>query len=153
TAGDFDHPKLAEGHPLRRHVLYRATREERKRSMYLPKHFVPKEDAALDLMDEYPFATVISCANDAPTISHLPLLLDRSRNRLVGHMARANGHWRVIQEKPQTTVLFHGPHTYITPTWYMSGRDVPTWNYAVVHVVGRAKLIEDFDGLMTLLQK
>ena len=24
--GDFDHPKLARGHPLRRHVLYRMRR-------------------------------------------------------------------------------------------------------------------------------
>lgn len=27
-ADDFDHPRLAEGHPLRRHVLYRLRREE-----------------------------------------------------------------------------------------------------------------------------
>jgi RimJ/RimL family protein N-acetyltransferase len=26
-AEDFDHPKLPAGHPLRRHVLYRMTRE------------------------------------------------------------------------------------------------------------------------------
>lgn len=29
--GDFDHPLLAEGHPLRRHVLYRLRRESRDR--------------------------------------------------------------------------------------------------------------------------
>lgn len=27
-ADDFDHPRLPEGHPLRRHVLYRLRRAE-----------------------------------------------------------------------------------------------------------------------------
>src|SRR5262249_5079837 len=121
--------------------------------MYLPKYTVPKkEDAALDLMDQYPFATLLSQREDSPLISHLPLLLNREQNTLIGHMARANSHWRILSENPRVTVLFHGPHTYVTPKWYVSGRDVPTWNYAVVHVTGRAKLIEDFEGLNRILQ-
>lgn len=68
-------------------------------------------------------------------------------------MARANGHWRILQENSEVTAIFHGPDTYITPSWYASGRDVPTWNYAVVHIQGRAKLIENFEGLTDLLRK
>ena len=39
--------------------------------------------------------------------------------------------------------LFHGPHAYVSPSWYGVHPSVPTWNYAVVHARGRARLIED----------
>jgi transcriptional regulator len=121
--------------------------------MYLPKQFsVSDESETFDLMDRYSFATVISCADNTPLISHLPLVLDRGTRKLFGHMARANRHWKIMEKNPDVTILFHGPHTYITPQWYVSGRDVPTWNYAVVHAVGKARLIEDHPGLIDLLE-
>lgn len=52
----------------------------------------------------------------------------------------------------QATVIFHGPHTYITPKWYTEN-DVPTWNYSVVHVTGGVELIEDHDGIVECLKE
>jgi transcriptional regulator len=122
--------------------------------MYLPKHFAPNdEENALQTMEAFPFATLISIVNGKPFISHLPVLIQRDQKLIVGHMARANPHWRFFEENPMTTLLFHGPHTYITPTWYQSGRDVPTWNYAVIHVTGQSRLIEDSQGITEIVKK
>lgn len=119
--------------------------------MYLPKHFSVDPDQARQLISEYPFATLIAIADDhSPFVNHLPLILQR--DSLLGHMAKNNPQWRHFQKNPNVTVLFHGPHTYITPKWYTSGRDVPTWNYAVVHVRGQVKLIEDAPGITEILK-
>jgi transcriptional regulator len=98
------------------------------------------------LMDAHGFATLISPDAQDPSITHLPLLLDRARGEfgtLVGHMARANPHWQRLETQTAVLALFHGPHTYVSPSWYLSHPSVPTWNYAVVHAHGEARLIQD----------
>lgn len=125
--------------------------------MYLPKHFsVEDTSQAMRIAQEYPFATVISfdSANE-PFINHLPLLVknDESGLRLVGHMARRNPQWQHFANGSKAVAVFNGPHSYITPSWYVSGRDVPTWNYVVVHAKGKVTAIEDFEGLVSILKK
>lgn len=39
---DFDHPKLAEGYPLRRHVLYRISQQEWRRQTHKKQKYVYK---------------------------------------------------------------------------------------------------------------
>jgi transcriptional regulator len=73
--------------------------------------------------------------------------------KLLGHLARRNPQWVHFRGNQSVLAIFNGPHSYITPSWYVSGRDVPTWNYAVVHASGPVKLIEDFDGLTDILKK
>jgi transcriptional regulator len=60
---------------------------------------------------------------------------------VAGHLARANSHWRALGDAP-STAIFHGPHAYVSPTWYATAPAVPTWNYAVVHVTGPARADE-----------
>ncbi len=50
------------------------------------------------------------------------------------------------------TIIIHGAHTYITPKWYKSGRDVPTWNYAIIHLQGQIELIESFESQVEVLK-
>jgi transcriptional regulator len=121
--------------------------------MYLPKRFENQDwTQSLALMQKYPLATVISQTEQGPYISHLPLVVEANESEisLVGHLARANPHWKVL-EKGSVTVVFHGPQAYITPKWYVEN-DVPTWNYAVVHVKGRCSLIEDPAGIQKCLK-
>ena len=103
--------------------------------MYIPAHFsAPDQSAAQQLMDEHPFATVITRRGDRQMISHLPLLLDG--DVLLGHLARANPHAELL-DGGHSTAIFHGPHAYVSPHWYAAGaQPVPTWNYAAVHVSG-----------------
>ncbi|MGH6894735.1 MAG: FMN-binding negative transcriptional regulator, partial [Dongiaceae bacterium] len=65
------------------------------------------------------------------------------------HLARPNSHWKRIAANADSEALmiFSGPDAYIRPGWYPSkaehGKDVPTWNYAIVHAYGRAEIIQD----------
>ncbi|HWU42931.1 MAG TPA: FMN-binding negative transcriptional regulator, partial [Bdellovibrio sp.] len=126
--------------------------------MYLPKHFSAEEWKKIsDLIQQNSFATVLSFPeNEKPFINHLPIIFDRdlqNENILIGHMAKRNPQWLHFKKNPECTLIFHGPHTYITPRWYKSGRDVPTWNYAVVHLHGKIELLEKFEEQIDVLKK
>jgi transcriptional regulator len=59
-------------------------------------------------------------------------------------VARANPHWRSFDPPGMSLAIFHGPHAYISPSWYAGEMAaVPTWNYAVVHVYGKPQVISD----------
>lgn len=116
-------------------------------SMYTPKHFsASSEEALLDLIRAYPFATLVTPANSGLEVNHLPLYVD-DQGVLSGHLARANPLWQAVQAEQSVMAVFHGPHAYVTPSWYPSkaqtGMVVPTWNYVVAHVRGTLRVIED----------
>jgi transcriptional regulator len=67
-------------------------------------------------------------------------------------MARANPQWQGFGEAQPVLAIFHGPHAYVSPSWYRA-TGVPTWNYAVVHVYGRARPIEDQATLRSLIER
>jgi len=81
----------------------------------------------------------------APNVTHLPLLTDGVR--IVGHMARANPHWKALRDNPRAIAIFPGPDGYISPSTYASKaehhRVVPTWNYEAVHAEGLVEILED----------
>ena len=77
----------------------------------------------------------------------MPLLLDRNERVLSGHFARGNDHWQDLESADELLVIFQGPHTYVTPSWYESEQMVPTWNYVAVHVKGKANLVADSELL------
>lgn len=124
--------------------------------LYLPETFAERDLATLHaFIERYGFATLLTPDALDPPVTHLPLLLDRTRGPqgvLLGHMARANPHWQAIAAQPQVLALFHGPHAYVSPSWYQSHPSVPTWNYAVVHVRGRARLLHDPQQLEPLVR-
>ena len=52
------------------------------------------------------------------------------------------------------TAIFHGPHSYISPAWYEPQQDnVPTWNYATVHVQGTATILDRSEAAYEVLNK
>lgn len=112
-------------------------------SLYIPPKFNCKNrDDALALIRAWPFATLITTTGGEPHITHLPLRCLED-GLLTGHMARANPHWQAFAAG-DTTAVFHGPHAYISPLWYDDPAvNVPTWNFAVVHVHGQPVLIDD----------
>ncbi|MEX0704532.1 MAG: FMN-binding negative transcriptional regulator [Planctomycetales bacterium] len=116
--------------------------------MYLPSHFRVDDLPTLhDFIERHSFATLVTEGIDGPFATHLPLLLDRERGRygtLRGHFARANPHARLDHAVRTSLVIFHGPHAYVSPSWYSGTTPgVPTWNYAAVHASGRLALFDD----------
>src|ERR1700722_16152255 len=114
--------------------------------MYVPP-FYRVEDRARTraFIHAHGFATLVTFGPGAPWATHLPVLLDErdGGDRLRSHMARANEQWRHFDSKGEVLCIFHGPHAYISPPWYVSKIAVPTWNYGVAHVYGVAKIEDD----------
>ncbi|MEO4052858.1 FMN-binding negative transcriptional regulator [Solibacillus sp. CAU 1738] len=120
--------------------------------MYRPAAFDMKEHTDMyKVIHENGFATLFSTHNGMPTATHLPLLLSDGNDYLVGHFAKANPQWRDMEGQTVLTV-FHGPHCYISPSWYEMDQAVPTWNYIAVHVYGEVEFIED-DELIASYEK
>ncbi len=122
--------------------------------MYIPAAFKVEDRSLLyDFIERYSFATLITTAEGIPFASHLPLLLDREREVLLGNLARANPHWQSFDGMHEGLIIFSGPHAYISPSWYATSPAVPTWNYAAVHVYGTPRLLEadQLSGLLARL--
>jgi len=110
--------------------------------MYNPAIFASSSDAQIEeIIAAHPFATLITAQGTESVVSHLPLVLEKRSSGwvLIGHVARANPHWKIL-EGYETLAIFHGPQAYITPLFYQQC-DVPTWNYVVAHLKGVPRLL------------
>jgi len=122
--------------------------------MYMLSYFRESRPELLHgLIRAYPFATVVTHAANGFAANHLPFeLVD---GVLHGHVARGN---ELVQlDGVEVLLVFQGPDGYISPNWYPTkhetGREVPTWNYAVLHVHGRLRVIDDAAWLKVLLER
>jgi transcriptional regulator len=124
--------------------------------MYIPKAFQEDDVRILHaFMRKYSFAALVTQQNGVPFATHLPFILDTERGphgTLLAHMARANPQWHDFDQTQEVLVIFQGPHAYISPSWYEVELSVSTWNYAVVHAYGLARLIEGEEELYNLLR-
>ncbi len=120
--------------------------------MYIPEHFrVPEHADAIGFMRANPFAILISSLpvstppspnDDGPFATHLPLFVTETAGRVAlrGHVAKANPHWRYLEQQPNCLTIFHGPHAFVSTANYTTRETVPTWNYGAVHVYGEARV-------------
>jgi transcriptional regulator len=122
--------------------------------VYTPRHFAESDLTALDaLFERDAFVTLISSVDGEPFASHLPVLYRRDDGRIQvqGHWAKPNPQWRHI-EGSTALMIVHGPHAYVSPTWYANpGVQVPTWNYAVAHLYGEVKPFTDEASLLAVV--
>ena len=124
--------------------------------MYVPKHFAQGDRThLLTVMREHAFATVFASVDGEPFATHAPVRVDEVGDGVVieGHVATMNPHARSLAGGTRTMVVFHGPHTYVSPTLYKSEGRVPTWNYIAVHATGPAETIDDPLEKHALLQR
>lgn len=123
--------------------------------MYVPQAFAVNDIPRLqDFMEQFNFATMATGRAGELTASHIPFLLDRSvepYGALRAHIAIRNPQLKDLQSGSQALVIFQGPHTYISPSWYVNPENVPTWNYMAVHAYGAPK-IGNKGGLIALLK-
>jgi transcriptional regulator len=110
--------------------------------VYIPEYFRVSDHAtALAFMRANPFAVLISHADDGPFATHVPVAVREAEEQVLirGHLAKANPHWRYLEQQPHCLMIFHGPHAYVSASNYPARENVPTWNYAAVHVYGDAR--------------
>jgi transcriptional regulator len=87
--------------------------------------------------------------------THLPLMLDGET--LIGHVARANEHWKIWDPEAESLAIFLATEGYVSPSWYATkaatGRVVPTWNYEAVHAYGRLEIIQEPAALLPIVTR
>ena len=123
--------------------------------MYTPKLYREEDRAKiLEFLRQNEFATLVTYDGEKLTASHLlmEVLGDVERLFVIGHMSRANPQWKTFEKNDEALVIFQGPHTYISPTWY-NHVNVPTWNYQAVHIYGKPRIVENRDEAYQLLNK
>lgn len=119
--------------------------------MYQPPHFREDDlDTQHALIRAHPLGLLITAGPAGPTANALPFHLvagSGAKGMLQAHLARANQQWKEIAAGASVLVVFQGANAYITPSWYATKREtgkvVPTWNYAIVQVRGKATVIDD----------
>jgi transcriptional regulator len=112
--------------------------------MYIPAHFsVSNPERLHAFIREYPLGALVTLGPNGLDANHIPFELDAVRGEhgfLTAHVARANPVWEQCKDGADVLVIFRGNEHYISPNWYPSKhethRQVPTWNYEVVHVHG-----------------
>jgi transcriptional regulator len=129
--------------------------------MYIPKLFEEKRlDVLHSFVREHPFGALVVLSADGLDANHLPFEIDTESGpfgTLHCHVSRSNPVWRDFSPTTEALAIFQGPNTYITPTWYPSkqetGKDVPTWNYIIVHARGPLRVIDDVRHVRAHLEK
>lgn len=119
--------------------------------MYLPAHFAEAREQALHrIIRDHPLGMLVTHGPDGIDAEHLPFEFNPRRGprgALLAHVARANDLWQRCPSGTKVMVVFRGADGYISPSWYPSKheahRQVPTWNYEVVHAHGTLVVRDD----------
>lgn len=123
--------------------------------MYIPPKFKLKDEAQIRAyIRQYPFATLITAAENYPIATHLPFIIEQEGEQwyLLSHLAKANPQWKGLATQ-QPLVVFQEPHAYISPTYYEKEENVPTWNYIAVHVYGKVEMLLETKQAVEVLEK
>ena len=131
--------------------------------MYIPTHFSEERlDILHQLIQAHPLGTLVTLEQDGMNANHLPFEIaapsaDAPFGTLRAHIARGNPLWKNLDSTKEVLVVFQGPQAYITPSWYeekkLSGKVVPTYNYAAVHAHGSLRVVDDAQWLLGLLHR
>lgn len=129
--------------------------------MYIPR---ANEENRISVMQalivSQPLGTLVTLGASGLFASHIPMVLEDDGSQfgvLKGHISRANTQWRDFVPTVDALAIFAGHQHYISPNWYPGkkehGKEVPTWNYAVVHAYGPLEVIDDEQWLLTFLHR
>ena len=129
--------------------------------MYQPAQFAEhRPEEWHRLIREHPLGMLVTATAAGLEAEHLPFVLEAERGptgTLLAHVARANPVWRAVGEGDAVMVVFRGVQGYISPSWYPSKhehhRHVPTWNYEVVHLHGRIRVLDDTNAVRGAVAK
>jgi transcriptional regulator len=123
--------------------------------MYTPPYYKQESNTfAIDFIRKHSFGLLLSNGAGIPFATHLPFVCKEvdGQVKLYTHLSRMNPQAQDLDGK-EVVAVFTGPHAYISATWYKNTRNVPTWNYAAVHVSGIARQVEDSDRVLELLRE
>lgn len=118
--------------------------------MYIPPHFAQTQPEHHRIMRTHPLGVLVTSGPEGLDADHIPFEFDPGAGplgTLSAHVARANPLWQRCPSGTAVMVIFRGAEAYVSPNWYPSKheahRQVPTWNYEVVHAHGRLTVRDD----------
>jgi transcriptional regulator len=115
--------------------------------MYKLQHFTESNtDAVIEMMRQYPFAIIVAQGAEYPVATHIPLFIEQnSEGKLLlsGHLMRKTDHHLAFEKNNNVLVIFNGPHTYISASWYSNPQSASTWNYMTVHAKGKIHFLDE----------
>ena len=94
----------------------------------------------LDFIEENPFAFLTgSTLSGGQVATQVPILLEKRNGQhfLQGHIMRNTDHHKAFVENPNVLVVFTGPSSYVSASWYSNPQIGSTWNYMSVHIAGQ----------------
>lgn len=107
-----------------------------------PHHQSPDIDKMISVIKHYPLGMLVTAKGGKPFVTHIPFIYNETTKKLVAHIDRNNPQLETLIDNAEVTVVFKGPDTYISPSIYTTPQ-LPTWNYIIVHITGKLKLIND----------
>ena len=122
--------------------------------MYTPPKFrIEDPEEIRSFIEENSFGLLLS--HDGVDIhdTHTPFVHTENGRNLVGHIARANPQWKSWKGGTAVKVIFTGPHSYISPRFYVSEFAVPTWNYTAISITGHVTIIDDKSEVLQFLDQ
>ena len=123
--------------------------------MYISKLYREEDPTKIAaFLRQNEFATLVTYDGEKPVAGHLLMEVVEEGEKLFinSHMSKANPLWRTFERNAEVLVIFQGPHTYISPTWY-NHVNVPTWNYQSVHIYGSPRILTDHEEIYGLLSR
>lgn len=111
--------------------------------MYPPPYHQSKDiQKMIAVIRQYPLGMLLSVHNGKPLATHIPIIYNEKTATLVAHIDKQNPQVETLQNGAEVTVIFKGPDAYISPDIYTT-KQLPTWNYIIVHITGTISLIDD----------
>ena len=122
--------------------------------MYIPKYYREEDrETILAFLRQNNFPAIVSFDGEKPIATHAVVEVTEDENgkmSIYSHISRANPQWKTFGSQ-EIMLIFQGTHTYISPTWY-NHVNVPTWNYMMIHVYGKVRLLQG-EELFELLSR
>jgi transcriptional regulator len=114
--------------------------------MYTPPMFKPDRAASLAFAEARGFGTACAWDGKRPIASALPFYLSYSADGApvaLFHVARHNPLVKLANGITPWMLAINGADAYVTPDWYVSADQVPTWLYQAVHLTGPVRALSD----------
>jgi transcriptional regulator len=114
--------------------------------MYTPPMFKPGRAASLGFAEARGFGTICAWNGSRPIASSLPFYLtsaDDGTPQALFHVARGNALAELADGKSRWLLAVNGADAYVSPDWYVSPDQVPTWLYQAVHLTGSVRRLSD----------
>ena len=114
--------------------------------MYTPPPFKSDRAASLAFVEARGFGTLCAWDGGKPIASSLPFVIDHADDgtpRLAFHVARNNPLAKLADGHTSWLMAVNGADAYVSPDWYVSPDQVPTWLYQAVHLTGPARVMSE----------